>query len=373
MAAEFDSIPILEFGDALSATTKPRFLSSLRHALVKVGFFYLRNPPIGAAVRDDLVRKTASFFDLPMEKKQEVAIANSRHFRGYASLGIEKTATKRDQRETLTVGFDEPARELSLPAYHSFFGPNQWLPESTAPGLRHAIETYLGENQALADVFVVLVAEALDMDRNVFTRLLEKDPLTTLRIAAYPDPGIDNEPAAGFQGVGPHKDGNILTYLLQGTDHSGLEVQNRSGKWIPVPPIPDTLVVNIGRSLEVLTKGVCVATTHRVNLRSEYYHGKDNAPLGTRLTFPCFQMLSLNVTREEMELELPSHILSLREEDVKSDAETYFEEVYKGLAGEALLINAITSYPDAGRRWYPDLMAEVLEKQQVARQKDIAG
>jgi hypothetical protein len=102
-------------------------------------------------------------------------------------------------------------------------------------------------------------------------------------------------------------------------------------------------------------------------------NGKDNAPLGTRLTFPCFQMLSLNVTREEMELELPSHILSLREEDVKSDAETYFEEVYKGLAGEALLINAITSYPDAGRRWYPDLMAEVLEKQQVARQKDIAG
>lgn len=246
----------------------------------------------------------------------------------------------------------------------------QWLPESSTPGLRQAIEVYLNETKALADAFIILVAEALDLNPTVFAGLLEKAPLNLLRIAAYPYPGHSEGIATPCQGVGPHKDGNILTYLLQGTDHSSLEVQNKSGEWILAPPVPNTLVVNIGRSLEALTQGVCVATTHRVNLRPGQYHGTQNSPLGTRLSFPFFQMLSLDVTREDMALEIPSHILSLRREDVKSDAETYFAEIFNGLAGEAVLINAITSYPEAGRRWYPDLLAEVLEKQHAARQAD---
>lgn len=107
MAEEFTSIPIIDYGDALAAATKPNFLSALRHALVNVGFFYLRNPPIGAEVREELTKRTALFFDLPTEQKQKVALVNSKHFRGYASLGIEKTATKNDQRETLTVSLTE--------------------------------------------------------------------------------------------------------------------------------------------------------------------------------------------------------------------------------------------------------------------------
>lgn len=100
---EFTSIPVLEYGEAISPTSKPRFLSSLRHALVNVGFFYIRNPPIGLKVREQLVQKTGSFFALPTAKKQKVALANSKHFRGHASLGIERTGTKTDRRETLTV------------------------------------------------------------------------------------------------------------------------------------------------------------------------------------------------------------------------------------------------------------------------------
>ena len=104
MANEFTSIPILEYGDAISPTSKPAFLFALRHALVNVGFFYIRNPPIGVKVREQLVQKTSSFFALPTAEKEQVALANSRHFRGYAALGIERTGTKTDGRETFTVG-----------------------------------------------------------------------------------------------------------------------------------------------------------------------------------------------------------------------------------------------------------------------------
>jgi isopenicillin N synthase-like dioxygenase len=50
-----------------------------------------------------LAKTTGAFFDLPLEKKLEVDVVNSKHFRGYACSGTEKTATISDQRETLTV------------------------------------------------------------------------------------------------------------------------------------------------------------------------------------------------------------------------------------------------------------------------------
>ena len=247
----------------------------------------------------------------------------------------------------------------------------KWLPEETTPGLRQAVEAYLEETQALADKFILLIADALDINQAAFTKLLQREPpYSVLRIGAYSQPDTPQPTETEFQGVGPHKDGSFLTYLLQGTDHSSLEVQNKSGAWIPVPPVPNTLVVNIGRSLEALTRGVCVATTHRVNLKSEQYRGVENTPLGTRLSFAFFQMLALDVTREDMLLELPPHIVGLRENDVKSDAETFFVDLYKGPSGEALLTNIITSYPEMGKRWYPDFLAKVLKQQHEAKQSD---
>lgn len=64
------------------------------------------------------------------------------------------------------------------------------------------------------------------------------------------------------QGVGPHYDSGFLTLvmlniclrrnltrlqLLQASDHKGLQAQNPSGEWIDVPPIEDTLVINVGK------------------------------------------------------------------------------------------------------------------------------
>lgn len=65
------------------------------------------------------------------------------------------------------------------------------------------------------------------------------------------------------QGVGPHKD-PWLTFLLQVNDVLGLQVQNHKGDWIDVPPTEGTFVVNIGLGIEAVTRGVAVATTHRV-------------------------------------------------------------------------------------------------------------
>lgn len=188
-----------------------------------------------------------------------------------------------------------------------------------------------------------------------------------LKLIKYPPP--PSTQIQDVQGVGPHKDSCFLTYLLQGTPHTGLEVQNKSGAWIPAPPIPGTLVVNIGRALEALTGGVCTATTHRVNLRRENFVGTDGNPLGARFSFPVFQGVSLDLSADKISLRIPAHIKDLvKDEKVRSDAEATFNEMFRGNIGEGSFIARVTSHQDVAARWYPDLL-----KQALHGQKNYAG
>ena len=99
----FTKIPILDYSQTTFPTTKPTFLAELRNALVNVGFFYLVNAPIASAIKQDLEGKCKALFDLPLEKKLEIEMVNSKHFLGYSRLGAEITARKQDYREQFDV------------------------------------------------------------------------------------------------------------------------------------------------------------------------------------------------------------------------------------------------------------------------------
>ena len=51
-------------------------------------------------------------------------------------------------------------------------------------------------------------------------------------------------------GINAHTDGTALTVLLQVNDVVGLEIKHE-GKWVPVPVIHNSFVVNIGDVLHV--------------------------------------------------------------------------------------------------------------------------
>lgn len=53
-------------------------------------------------------------------------------------------------------------------------------------------------------------------------------------------------------GIAPHSDPVALTLLLHGNDVQGLEVC-QNGKWIPIKPVKNAFVVNVGDILEVRT------------------------------------------------------------------------------------------------------------------------
>ncbi len=65
----FESIPILDLSLAKDPAAKPQFLDQLRHALLEVGFLYLKNVGIPDELTQAVMKEGVSFFDLPMEEK----------------------------------------------------------------------------------------------------------------------------------------------------------------------------------------------------------------------------------------------------------------------------------------------------------------
>jgi isopenicillin N synthase-like dioxygenase len=123
--ANFTSIPVLDYDLTKLPTTKPHFLSQLREALVVVGFFYLKNPPVPVEVRKAFVQKSIDLCNLPLEKKMEIDMVNSKHFLGYSRMGLERTARKMDHREMFDFLTPMPPPAPDAPIWMNAQGPNQ--------------------------------------------------------------------------------------------------------------------------------------------------------------------------------------------------------------------------------------------------------
>lgn len=218
--------------------------------------------------------------------------------------------------------------------------------------------------------FTSLIAEALDLPPTAFDRFFDKDQQHKLKIVKYPDLdelGIAHEADGEGQGVGPHKDSMLTSYLLQASHHRGLQAQNLAGQWIDCPPIAGTLVVAIGQGLESLTHGVCASTTHRVL--------SPGRGLGARFSIPFFQGVSYDATFESVDV--PSHIRRLKDDFIVSIGEKRADDVEftfrKGRwthLGEATLWNRCKSHMDVAAAWYPELWVQITaERAEIARQE----
>lgn len=203
--------------------------------------------------------------------------------------------------------------------------------------------------------FTSLIAEAIGLPADAFDGFFDVGQQHKLKIVKYPDAG-----SGAGQGVGPHKDSMLTSYLLQATSHKGLQAQNPRGEWIDCPPKRGTLVVAIGQGLEALTGGVCASTTHRVLSPA--------SGSGARFSIPFFQGVSYDAQFESMEV--PERVRALRRQVLEDaggqrldDVEFTFVKGKWNHLGEATLMNRIKSHPDVGERWYPDLLRQIREQQ----------
>ncbi|KAL2063601.1 hypothetical protein VTL71DRAFT_5406 [Oculimacula yallundae] len=378
----FDTIPILDLSEAKDPSTKPQFLEQLRHALLEVGFLYLKNVGIPEELTQRVIKEGVSFFDLPMEEKLKVEMKNAPSFLGYSRLDAEITAHTIDHREQIDLSTDHPVRTPDQPLYRNLFAPTQWPSSAHLPNFKPVYSEYITRMGEISIFFTSLIAEAIGLAPTAFNKYFDVDQQHKLKIVKYPDLkelGLWKEgeeiPAEG-QGVGPHKDSMFTSYLLQVTKHRGLQVQNLAGQWIDCPPVDNTLVVAIGQGMEALTQGVCMATTHRV---------LSPAPgTGARFSVPFFQGVSLDAEFEELNDwengggvgRVPEDIKEMRRRVVARNGGRLddVEFTFSGgngarTLGEATLKNRIKSHPDVGERWYPEILAEIREKQKREREE----
>lgn len=82
----FESLPMLDLDLARDPKSKPLFLSSLRDALLKVGFLYIRNTGLSDTLLQDVVSQGTAFFDLPQEEKLKVQMKKVPSFLGISLL-----------------------------------------------------------------------------------------------------------------------------------------------------------------------------------------------------------------------------------------------------------------------------------------------
>lgn len=91
----------------------------------------------------------------------------------------------------------------------------------------------------------MIIGDKLNIDP---TLLSDKYAMQALRMNYYPPCSSMSEKVLGFS---PHSDGSFLTILLQINSVEGLQIRRRNA-WIPVKPLPDALLVNVGDFLEVI-------------------------------------------------------------------------------------------------------------------------
>jgi isopenicillin N synthase-like dioxygenase len=367
----FQEIPTVDLSQAFDSATKPQFLKDLRHAIINVGFLLLKNYQSVGPNDDDFAKiktEAINFFDLPDKFKEEVEMINSPHFLGYTRLANEITDNHADWREQIDLGTELPAPSKDDPIYRNIEGPNLWPDASVIPNFKPTILNYIDKMSHLSLVFKSLVAEAIGLPANAFEEFFKPNQQCKMKLIAYPDTAeltnkssiakADETPGTQ-QGCGPHRDSDLLTYIYQATKHNdSLQVQNWQGEWVTVPYVENTLVVNVGQTLEAITQGVCKATIHRVLI--------PQAGSGTRISIPFFQTIDLDSYKNVVQ-NIPEDSLQLaknRDGTIKQWGQIGFQfipDVNKDPVGVSVFKNRIKSHQDVARRWYPEILRQTLE------------
>lgn len=330
------SLPIVDLSRLDGGPDERAALAAeLRKILFDHGFFYLTGHGIAPEVLRETIEAAKEFFNLPEADKLAINIVNSPQFRGYTRAGGEITGGQPDWREQVDFDCEEEVVEITpeTPAWKRTLGPNQW--PAAMPRLRPVILRYQAEVTRVGINVLRAIALALGQKEDAFRTLYEPQPRQHLKIIRYPG----RDATTSDQGVGAHKDGGLVTLLLQRERH-GLRVLQHDGTWIEVPPIPNTFIVNTGELLELATDGFVRADIHEAV----------TPPAGTCRSSMAF-FLGASHEGSVPFIELPPELKDMARGVSSDPANPLFRDV-----GVNHLKARIRSHPDVARAHYADLI-----------------
>ena len=257
-------IPVIDVGGLQHADSARLQVvaDQVRSAFAGSGFCYIRNHGVDEAIIAAAAEAALAFFHLPLDEKMKVAPKES--VRGFNAIGRTKMAgaDNPDYKEYYQIGLELPRDDPAVLAGQPLRGPNQWPDHD--PAFETALTAYFAAIAACGQRFLRAVALSLGADPEFFSDKYDK-PLQRTQCVYYPPHPATAE--GDLFGVAPHTDYGCVTLLWQ-DDVGGLEVMDPSGAWVAAPPIPGTLVVNIGDLLARWSNDRYRSTLHRVTNRS---------------------------------------------------------------------------------------------------------
>ncbi|KAF8272609.1 2OG-Fe(II) oxygenase [Lactarius quietus] len=265
---EFSEIPIIDLKDISDPNPEVQqaLAKQIRDACIDVGFFYVSNHGISEDIITATLESMKTYFSLPRETKMELDNTTTSNFKGYNAVlsSNNDPAGAGDMHEGFEFGWevldDAPgALDACRMNDGSMAGANVW---PDVPGFRKSLLRYYHAAVDLGKNLFPLFARALELTPDFFDDKT-RNSAALMRVLHYPpQKGPVDERVIGIAGS------QCFTILWQQPGIQALQVRNTSGEWIDAPPMPGTLVINLGDQFARWTNDVFKSTMHRAANRS---------------------------------------------------------------------------------------------------------
>ncbi|KAI3936406.1 hypothetical protein MKW98_000680 [Papaver atlanticum] len=245
------TIPVIDFQNLLSLEpiTRDVELERLHSACKEWGFFQMENHGVDVLLVEKVKSEIEGFFNLPMDEKRKFWQEEG-DLEGFGQSFVQSEDQKLDWGDMFFMQILPP--HMRKP---------RLFPKLPLP-LRDTIESYSLELSKLSMSLLELMAKALQIETKVMAELFE-DGRQLIRMNYYPPcPQPEN-----VLGATPHSDATGLTILLQLNEVEGLQIR-KENMWVPIKPLPNAFVVNIGDLLEIMSNGIYRSVEHRVTVNS---------------------------------------------------------------------------------------------------------
>ncbi len=253
-------VPTISLRDHLQGNLDAHQYEELAQACEDHGFFLLVDHDADALIAD-VFQTSVAFFGQSRDVKKRV-YRDELNPLGY--FDRELTKQKRDLKEVFD--FKAGGYISSNPAKQT-----RW-PETPAD-MRATLTEFFQRFTELSEQTMAMVFLSLGMPEDEVAKTMSSGfgelHSSAARLNYYPagDPLSATEQAdvtpLGDMALHHHTDPGAITLLLQ-DDHGGLQAYSKTDGWIDVPPIPGTIVVNVGDVMQVWSNDRCTAGMHRV-------------------------------------------------------------------------------------------------------------
>lgn len=238
-------------------------------SLLSCGAIYLYGHGISEAKISQSLQTCKVIHELPESEKLELDVSHSRGARGYfGARDITFPKTARPDANPMVIqrrsySSFEIGNEKKQPQHledEILFAHNVW---PANPELRSMAESYVKYMLVLADSVQRFFVRILQLPIDYFLERT-RHPVYHLRLIAY-----TAETESVRLGLGAHTDYECFTLAVESV--SGLQVMNRLGTWLSVPPRKGAIVFLAGDLMEVITGGEIESVLHRVTSAKSRY------------------------------------------------------------------------------------------------------